>query len=134
MEEIEERAPAAPARAALRHVSVSQLQQRPGDATMLALIEAMVDLRFQRFLEDLPDAMLGMDREGGVRFANLAAETLFGRPRHDLIGVRGEELLTELGARQGGAWFPALVEGTRPGLGETRDMRALRAGAGPALV
>jgi len=132
--EIEERTPAVPPRAALRHVSVSELQQRPGDATMLALIEAMVDLRFQRFLEDLPDTMLGMDREGGVRFANLAAETLFGRPRHDLLGMRVEGLLTEPDAQESGSWFGALVEGSRRGLGETREMRALRVGAGPVLV
>lgn len=134
MDEIEERTPAAPPRAALRHVTVSQLQQRPGDATMLALIEAMVDLRFQRFLEDLPDAMLGMDRDGGVRFANRAAETLFGRPRPDLLGMRVEGLLTEHEGPEGGSWFAALVEESRGGLGDTRDMRALRAGADPALV
>jgi PAS domain S-box-containing protein len=68
-------------------------RDRPGDAIIQRLIESMVALRFEGFLADLPDPMLGVDRGGFVRFVNAQAERLFGRPRGDLIGLAGGTLL-----------------------------------------
>jgi signal transduction histidine kinase/ActR/RegA family two-component response regulator len=68
-------------------------RDRPGDAIIQRLIESMVELRFEGFLADLPDPMLGVDRGGFVRFVNAQAEHLFGRPRGDLIGLVGGTLL-----------------------------------------
>ena len=66
---------------------------RPGDALIERLIADTVELRFERFLAGLPDPMLGVDRQGAVRFANAQAERLFGRPRAQMAGRPAEGLL-----------------------------------------
>lgn len=44
------------------------------------------ELHFRNIIENNADAMVVVDREGSIRYANNAAETLFRRKRDDLIG------------------------------------------------
>ncbi|QBR91708.1 ATP-binding protein [Nocardioides euryhalodurans] len=44
-----------------------------------------------------PDALVVVARDGAVRFANTAAESLFGRPRDELVGARVADLVPDLG-------------------------------------
>jgi len=44
-------------------------------------------------LEDLPDVVIVLDLQGGLRWGNHAAERLFGRSLHDSIGLPGLELV-----------------------------------------
>jgi PAS domain S-box-containing protein len=46
-------------------------------------------------LDDLPDALVGVDRAGNVRIANRQAESLFGFGRDDLVGVPFETLVPQ---------------------------------------
>jgi signal transduction histidine kinase len=43
------------------------------------------EARFRKIIERNPDAMLIVDRQGRIQFANPAAETLFALPRDDLL-------------------------------------------------
>src|SRR5258708_6494244 len=74
-------------------VAKASARDRPGDAMIQYLIDSMVELRFQGFLTDLPDPMLGVDRGGTVQFVNGQAERLFGCPRSDLLGRPADSLL-----------------------------------------
>jgi PAS domain S-box-containing protein len=49
--------------------------------------------RFEKLLEAVPDALVGMDQEGVIRFVNRQTESLFGYDREDLIGQPIETLL-----------------------------------------
>ena len=51
--------------------------------------------RFESLLEAVPDALVGMDQEGVIRFVNRQTESLFGYDRDDLIGQRIETLVPE---------------------------------------
>jgi len=51
--------------------------------------------RFESLLEPVPDALVGMDQKGLIRFVNYQAETLFGYDRSDLIGQPVETLVPE---------------------------------------
>src|SRR5664279_4457767 len=51
--------------------------------------------RFESLLEAVPDALVGMDQEGVIRFVNRQTESLFGYERDDLIGQRIEMLVPE---------------------------------------
>jgi PAS domain S-box-containing protein len=51
--------------------------------------------RFESLLEAVPDALVGMDQEGVIRFVNRQTESLFGYDRDDLIGKPIETLLPE---------------------------------------
>jgi PAS domain S-box-containing protein len=51
--------------------------------------------RFESLLEAVPDALVGMDQEGVIRFVNRQTESLFGYDRDDLIGQPIEMLLPE---------------------------------------
>jgi PAS domain S-box-containing protein len=51
--------------------------------------------RFESLLEAVPDALVGMDQEGVIRFVNRQTESLFGYDRDDLIGQPVEMLLPE---------------------------------------
>jgi PAS domain S-box-containing protein len=51
--------------------------------------------RFERLLEAVPDALVGMDQEGVIRFVNQQTESLFGYNRDDLIGQPIETLVPE---------------------------------------
>ena len=51
--------------------------------------------RFESLLEAVPDALVGMDQEGVIRFVNRQTELLFGYDRDDLIGQPIETLLPE---------------------------------------
>ncbi|HEU5002973.1 MAG TPA: ATP-binding protein [Actinomycetota bacterium] len=84
--------PGGPLTPAARPLSATD---RPGDALIERLIADTVELRFERFLAGLPDPMLGVDRQGVVRFANAHAERLFGRPRSQMTGRPAEGLLRE---------------------------------------
>jgi len=51
--------------------------------------------RFEGLLEAVPDALVGMDQEGVIRFVNRQSESLFGYDRDELIGQRIETLMPE---------------------------------------
>jgi len=51
--------------------------------------------RFESLLEAVPDALVGMDQKGVIRFVNRQTESLFGYDRDDLIGQRIEMLVPE---------------------------------------
>src|SRR5665647_2678419 len=51
--------------------------------------------KFENLLEAVPDALVGMDQEGVIRFVNRQTESLFGYDRDDLIGQPVEMLLPE---------------------------------------
>src|SRR5665647_839732 len=51
--------------------------------------------RFEKLLEAVPDALVGMDQEGVIRFVNYQTESLFGFDRDELIGQRIETLVPE---------------------------------------
>src|SRR5665648_41560 len=42
--------------------------------------------RLENLLEAVPDALVGMDQEGVIRFVNYQTESLFGYDRDDLVG------------------------------------------------
>ncbi len=54
---------------------------------------------FESLLEAVPDALVGVDSSGKIRFVNQQTESLFGYPRSDLIGATLETLVPE-SARQ----------------------------------
>jgi len=51
--------------------------------------------RFEKLLEPVPDALVGMDQKGVIRFVNRQTESLFGYDRDQLIGQRIETLVPE---------------------------------------
>jgi len=51
--------------------------------------------RFENLLEAVPDALVGMDKSGVIRFVNHQTESMFGYERDDLIGVPLETLVPE---------------------------------------
>ena len=55
----------------------------------------MPTTRFESLLEAAPDALVGMDQRGMIRFVNHQSEALFGYDRDDLIGRPVEVLLPE---------------------------------------
>ena len=53
------------------------------------------DATFRAVVEEAPDAILLIDREGRIAYANVQAETLFDYARAELIGQRVEVLIPE---------------------------------------
>jgi len=51
--------------------------------------------RFESLLEAVPDALVGMDQKGMIRFVNSQTESLFGYDRDDLVGQRIEMLVPD---------------------------------------
>ena len=51
--------------------------------------------RFESLLEAVPDALVGMDQKGVIRFVNRQTESLFGYDRDDLVGQPVETLVPE---------------------------------------
>jgi PAS domain S-box-containing protein len=51
--------------------------------------------KFESLLEAVPDALVGMDQKGVIRFVNRQTESLFGYDRDQLIGQRIEMLVPE---------------------------------------
>jgi len=51
--------------------------------------------RFEKLLEAVPDALVGMDQKGVIRFVNRETEALFGFDRADLVGEPIETLVPE---------------------------------------
>jgi PAS domain S-box-containing protein len=51
--------------------------------------------KFEGLLEAVPDALVGVDHEGVIRFVNRQTELLFGYERDDLIGAPLETLVPE---------------------------------------
>ena len=52
-------------------------------------------MKFEKLLEAVPDALVGMDQKGVIRFVNAQTESLFGFDRDELIGQRIETLVPE---------------------------------------
>jgi PAS domain S-box-containing protein len=52
-------------------------------------------MRFENLLEAVPDALVGMDQKGMIRFVNRQTESLFGYDRDQLIGQRIDMLAPE---------------------------------------
>jgi PAS domain S-box-containing protein len=51
--------------------------------------------RFENLLETVPDALVGIDESGVIRFVNHQTESMFGYARDDLIGAPLETLVPE---------------------------------------
>jgi len=51
--------------------------------------------QFERLPEAVPDALVGMDQEGVIRFVNRQSESLFGFDRDELIGQPIDVLVTD---------------------------------------
>jgi PAS domain S-box-containing protein len=51
--------------------------------------------RLQSLLEAVPDALVGMDQAGVIRFVNHQTESLFGYDRDDLAGQPIQTLVPE---------------------------------------
>jgi len=51
--------------------------------------------KFEHLLEAVPDALVGMDQEGVIRFVNRQTESLFGYERDQLIGQTVDTLVPE---------------------------------------
>jgi PAS domain S-box-containing protein len=51
--------------------------------------------RLANLLEAVPDALVGMDRTGVIRFVNQQTESLFGYDRDDLVGQPIQTLVPE---------------------------------------
>jgi PAS domain S-box-containing protein len=51
--------------------------------------------RFESLLEAVPDALVGMDQKGVIRFVNRQTESLFGYDRDDMVGQPIETLVPE---------------------------------------
>jgi two-component system, cell cycle sensor histidine kinase and response regulator CckA len=54
-----------------------------------------VEDRYRTLAESSPDMIFIVDRDGMVNYANPAAGRLFGRPAHELLGKRQEDLFPE---------------------------------------
>ena len=52
-------------------------------------------MRFEKLLEVVPDALVGMDQKGVIRFVNRQTELLFGYDRDQLIGEHIDTLVPE---------------------------------------
>ena len=52
--------------------------------------------KFEGLLEAVPDALVGVDHAGVIRFVNRQTELLFGYKRADLIGAPLETLVPSL--------------------------------------
>jgi PAS domain S-box-containing protein len=52
-------------------------------------------MRFEKLLEAVPDALVGMDQKGVIRFVNHQTESLFGYKRDQLIGEPIDTLVPE---------------------------------------
>ena len=51
------------------------------------------DSTLKRLLDELPDVVIVIDDEGSLKWANRAAETVFGRSLEDSVGMSGLELV-----------------------------------------
>src|SRR5450759_3527891 len=51
--------------------------------------------KFESLLEAVPDALVGMDQAGAIRFVNHQAELLFGYDQDELVGQSLETLVPE---------------------------------------
>ena len=51
--------------------------------------------KFESLLEAVPDALVGMDQAGVIRFVNHQTESLFGYGRDDLVGQPIQALVPE---------------------------------------
>lgn len=116
-----------------------QAHRHPGDEIINQLIAGMVEVRFQAFLADLPDPMLGVDRKGSILFANPQAERLFGRPRADLVGRHCDDLLVapSLDGERGvgrAAGREALADPDLREMGQAQRLVAIRADGSQAPV
>jgi PAS domain S-box-containing protein len=49
----------------------------------------------ESLLEAVPDALVGVDRQGVIRYVNRHAQSLFGYQREDLVGKPIETLVPE---------------------------------------
>jgi PAS domain S-box-containing protein len=68
---------------------VTSLQQR------IPAAKSEAPLSLENLLESVPDAMLGTDQAGVIRFVNRQTESLFGYDRHTLVGQPVETLMPD---------------------------------------
>jgi PAS domain S-box-containing protein len=71
--------------------------------------------KFEHLLEAVPDALVGMDQQGLIRFVNRQTESLFGIERDQLIGRPIETLVPEISARSMPSSGTATSQTPRPG-------------------
>ena len=72
--------------------------------------------RFDSLLEAVPDALVGMDQAGVIRFVNHQMESLFGYGRDDLVGQPIQTLVPEYlgGATSSIGMSPSQIPGPDP--------------------
>lgn len=68
---------------------------KEGKSTSPFAAQPGLPANFVEVLEAMPDAILGVDQEGVIRFVNRLTETLFGYERAALIGQPVETLVPE---------------------------------------
>ena len=64
-----------------------------GEATSPRLALGRGEGDFDRLLDAVPDALVGVDRAGVIRYVNRRAQSLFGYERDDLVGQPIETLV-----------------------------------------
>ena len=83
------------------------------------------DATFALLFESVPDAMVGVDRTGAVRFVNRQTELLFGYGRDELIG-QPIEVLVPKASRQAHARYRATAHPRVRPMGSGRQLFGLR--------
>jgi diguanylate cyclase (GGDEF)-like protein/PAS domain S-box-containing protein len=72
-----------------------EVRSRSGETTQVGAALGQLAANFEDLLEAMPDALVGVDRAGVIRFVNNRAETLFGYDRGALVGQLIEMLVPE---------------------------------------
>ena len=80
-------------------ISLSSIETEHGALVTAAVRDITerqkVDAKFEGLLEAAPDAMVGVDRSGVIRFVNRQVELIFGYTREELVGQPIETLVPE---------------------------------------
>jgi two-component system, sensor histidine kinase and response regulator len=80
-------------------IGLNPIATLQGDFTLAAIIDITErkrgDDHFRSVVEAAPNAMLMVDRSGGIALVNAQTERLFGYPREELLGTPVEKLVPE---------------------------------------